>query len=168
MNLSARSMLKMAAALATVTIGACTSYAPSKHFIGLSHSDTITALGKPNPMPPDVESAKRLDFPRGPFGKHTYSVYFDDQGKVSGYQQLLTEENFAKIVPGMAESEVVDVIGVSKDRFMLARDRGYVWNYRYFSPLCRWLQIEFTLEGKVRSTGYSKPPECRVGGRAFR
>lgn len=150
------------AAMALLMTG-CMTYAPSNAFIGLSRSETISRLGQPNPMPPDLESARRLDFPRGPFGKHTYSVYFDERGKVSGFRQLLSEENFAKVVPGMDAGEVVSLIGISKDKFMLARNRGYVWNYRYETPLCFWFQIEFTLEDKVRSTGYSKPPECRLG-----
>ncbi len=153
------------AAIATMALlmAGCMTYAPSKSFIGLTRAEAISRLGNPNPMPSDLDTAQRLDFPRGPFGKHTYSVYFDERGKVANFRQLLSEENFAKIVRGMDASDVVTLIGVSKDRFMLARDRGYVWNYRYETPLCFWFQIEFTLEDKVRSTGYSKPPECRLG-----
>ncbi len=160
--------IKVVALTVMLAIGGCTSYAPSGNFIGLSRTETITALGNPNPMPGELDSAKRLDFPRGPYGKHTYSVYFDERGKVSGYRQLLTDENFEKIVPGLDVSEVVDLIGVSKDTFMLGRDRGFVWNYRYETPLCRWFQIEFTMENKVRSAGFSKPPECRIGSWAIR
>ncbi len=159
---------RMAFVSAVLALGGCAGYAPSQEFIGLSRGETISALGQPNPMPADVNAAKRLDFPRGPFGKHTYAVYFDDTGKAIRYQQLLTDENFAKIVPGMDESEVVGVIGVSKDSFKLGRERGYVWNYRYVTPLCRWFQIEFSAERKVRSAGYAIPPECRIGTRAIR
>lgn len=146
-------------------IGGCAGYGPSKEFIGLTRSETITRLGAPNPMPADLDSAPRLDFPRGPAGKHTYAVYFDSQGIVTGYRQLLTTENFAKIVPDLDESEVVDLIGVAKNTFGLGRGRGYVWNYRYVTPLCHWFQVEFTAEKKVRSAGYSLPPECRAARR---
>ncbi len=150
---------------AALTIGGCAGYGPSKEFIGLTRSETIARLGAPNPMPADLDRAARLDFPRGPSGKHTYAVYFDAQGSVTGYRQLLTDENFAKIVPGLDESEVVDLIGVSKNTFGLGRGRGYVWSYRYVTPLCHWFQVEFTAEKKVRSAGYSLPPECRAGKR---
>ncbi len=149
-------------------IGGCAGYGPSKDFIGLTRSETIARLGPPNPLPADLGSAQRLDFPRGPYGKHTYAVYFDAHGIATGYQQLLTDENFAHIVPGLDESEVVDLIGVSNSRFGLARDRGYVWSYRYVTPLCQWFQVEFTAEKKVRSAGYSLPPECRVNTRGLR
>ncbi len=161
-------VFKAAISVMTLALSGCAGYAPSNDFIGLTKTETLALLGRPNPMPTSVDAAKRLDFPRGPFGKHTYAVYFDDQGKVRGYQQLLTDENFSKITTGMDESEVVDRIGVSKDRFTLGRERGYVWNYRYVTPLCRWFQVEFTSENKVRSSGYAIPPECRVGSRGIR
>ncbi len=151
-----------------LSIGGCAGYAPSNDFIGLSRNEALALLGQPTPVPDNIATAKRLDFPRGPFGKHTYSLYFDDKGVVTGFKQLLNDENFAKIVPGMDESAVVDLIGVSKDRVDLARERGYVWNYRYETPLCRWFQVEFNPENKVRSAGYSIPQECRVGTRAIR
>lgn len=149
----------------TLMICGCKGYGPTKEFIGLTRGETIARLGAPNPVPTELESARRLDFPRGPAGKHTYAVYFDDQGIVTEYRQLLTDENFAKIVPGLDEAEVVNLIGVSQIRFGLARNRGYVWNYRYVTPLCQWFQIEFTAEKKVRSAGYGLPPECRAARR---
>lgn len=148
--------------LAAVTLAGCaTSYAPTASFVGQTREEVIARLGTPDPAPTDLSTASRLDFPRGPYGKHTYAVYFDSTGRATGFQQLLKEENFAKIKAGMSNAEVVDLIGVSRDRFGLARNRGYVWNYRYITPFCQWFQIEFTQENTVRSTGYGMPPECR-------
>ncbi len=160
--------LRIMGVTAALLVCGCTAYAPNHSYIGLSREETIRALGNPKPMPPQLDTATRLDFPRGPFGKHTYAVDFDDRGRVSGFRQLLTEEAFEKVVPGMSQTEVVALIGISRDTFLLGRDRGYVWSYRYDTPLCRWFQIEFTLGGTVRSAGYSKPPECRIGVSGFR
>lgn len=161
--LSARAFRRPSALLfVTLTLAGCAaSYAPSNQLLGATRSEVIAQLGSPDPAPRDMASAPRLDFPRGPYGKHTYSVYFDQTGKVSGFRQLLTEENFAKVLPGMTTEQVVDVIGVSRDTFGLARNRGYVWNYRYITPFCQWFQVEFTIDNTVRSTGYGMPPECR-------
>lgn len=147
--------------LVGLLVGACRTYAPSDRFIGMSREEVITAMGTPYPLPTELDQAPRLDFPRGPSGKHTYRVQFDAEGKATSYQQLLKEENFGQIKPGLDVNEVIELIGMSRDSFGLARQRGYVWNYRYFTPLCRWFQIEFTAENKVRSSGYSLPPECR-------
>ncbi len=156
------------AVLSPVLLGACaTSYAPSADIIGLCPEQVIARLGPPFPPPADLDGVRRLDFPRGPFGKHTYIVQFDANGRAERFTQVLDEKNFARIKPDMSTEEVREVIGVSRDTFVLGRDRGFVWNYRYITPLCQWFQIEFTKEGKVRSSGYGLPPECRRPKLAF-
>jgi len=147
--------------LMSLLFSACVTYSPSERFIGMSREQVIAAMGRPYPVPDELDQAQRLDFPRGPSGKHTYRVQFDTEGKATSYQQLLNEENFRLIKPGMDVDEVIDLIGMSRDSFGLARNRVYVWNYRYFTPICRWFQIEFTAEHKVRSSGYGLPIECR-------
>ncbi len=144
-----------------LVLSGCVTYAPSERFIGMPREQVIAELGSPRPAPTSLDSARRLDFPRGPRGKHTYAIEFDDTGKVSSYRQLLTEKNFGTIVSGMDVRAVIDQIGVSTDTFVLGRGRGYVWNYRYENALCRWFQIEFSADDKVRSAGYGMPPECR-------
>jgi len=146
--------------LLSALLTACVSYAPDAGIVGLSRDEVIARLGAPDP---DAVAQGRLDFLRGPMGKHTYFVYFDAQGKAVRFEQVLTEERFARIVPDMSVEEVAQLIGRSRSTFGLARNRGFVWSYRYENPLCQWFQVEFTIEGKVRSAGYSKPPECRVG-----
>ena len=79
------------------------------------------------------------------------------------FEQVLTEERFARVVPDMSVKDVAQLIGRSRSTSGLARNRGFVWSYRYENPFCQWFQVEFTNEGKVRSAGYGKPPECRVG-----
>ncbi len=143
-------------------VGGCAaSYAPSADVIGLSPEQVVARLGPPFPPPVSMEGVRRLDFPRGPYGKHTYIVHFNAEGRADRFAQVLDERNFARITPEMTTEEVREVIGVSRDTFLLGRDRGFVWNYRYITPLCQWFQIEFTKDGKVRSSGYGLPPECR-------
>ncbi len=144
----------------------CASYAPNSSIMGLSREQVIARLGSPDPDIPG-QNPGRLDFPRGPMGKHTYFVYFNDQGKVIRFEQVLTEERFSQIVPGLSTEDVIQRIGISRSTFGLARNRGFVWSYRYENPFCQWFQVEFTIEGTVRSAGFSKAPECRVGRLRF-
>lgn len=160
-----RQVLRMPLACIAGTLfisGCATSYSPSPEIIGATADEVIARLGQPIPRPESLTNVRRLDFPRGPYGRHTYVVYFNEQGRAERFAQVLDEKNFARIKPDMSQGEVEEIIGVSRDTFLLGRDRGYVWNYRYITPLCQWFQIEFTLEGKVRSTGYGQPPECRM------
>lgn len=144
-----------------LSLHACASYAPDQSMIGRSRDDIISRLGSPDPEASAPAEEDRLDFPRGPMGKETYFVYFDKNGNAVRFLQALTEDRFALIHEGMSSEEVVRLIGRSRNTFGLARERGFVWSYRYQSPFCQWFQIEFSKEGVVRSTGFGKPPECR-------
>jgi len=139
----------------------CAGYSPDDRMLGSSREQVIQVLGLPA-AEKDAPDGKVLMFPRGPYGKHTYFVYFNADDSMTRWTQVLHEKNFALIKPDMSRDQVVSLIGEAKDRFGLARDRGYVWNYRYVNPHCVWFQIEFTRDDTVRSTGYGRPPECRV------
>jgi hypothetical protein len=161
------SLLACWAFLASLTAG-CVTYGPSQRMMGFSRDQVIAELGPPRPYPERLDTARRLDFPRGPAGRHTFSVDFDDAGRATGFRQLLTEKNFRYITPGMSVKEVIDRIGIATDSFGLARNRGYVWNYRYETAMCQWFQIEFAADDTVRSAGYGIPPECRRPSAAVR
>lgn len=139
---------------------ACTTYSPSSSMVGLSSTEVVKMMGVPD-REIQISDGKRLQFPRGPMGKHTYFVNFDAQDKLISWQQVLTEEKFKLIQQGMSEEEVMNLIGSSKERFGLALNRGYVWSYRYQNQLCQWFQIEFSADKTVRSTGYGTSPECK-------
>jgi hypothetical protein len=146
---------------ATLLLSACAGYAPNNGMLGNSREQVIQVMGQPSTELTTPEG-RVMQYPRGPFGKHTYFVYLNSDDEVMRWTQVLDEKNFARIEPGMRVDEVVATIGASRDTFGLARGRGYVWNYRYVTPHCFWFQIEFASDDTVRSTGYSQPPECRV------
>jgi hypothetical protein len=148
---------------ATLLLCGCAGYGPDNRMLGNTREQVVQALGTPTTelTTPD---GRVMMYPRGPFAKHTYFVYLNRDGNMERWTQVLDEKNFAQIKPNMHRDEVVALIGVSKATFGIARNRGYVWNYRYVTPLCFWFQIEFTREDTVRSTGYSQPPECRIRG----
>jgi len=129
--------------------------------IGSSKDDVVSILGKPSTELPTPDG-QLLIYSKGPFGKETFFIYLNHEGIVQRWSQVLDEKNFERIVPCMTRNQVIEIIGESKDRFGLARGRGYVWNYRYVNPFCFWFQIEFAADDTVRSAGYSKSPECRV------
>jgi hypothetical protein len=146
---------------ATLLLGACAGYAPDNRILGNSREQVIQFMGSPSTELTTPEGTVMM-YPRGPFGKHTFFVYLNPDNKVERWTQVLEEKNFARIKPGMHRDEVIATIGKSKAVFGLARNRGYVWTYRYITPNCFWFQIEFTSDDTVRSTSYAHPPECMV------
>jgi len=142
-------------------LSACASYGPTNKLVGLSKDHIVAVLGKPSTELQSFDG-QLLIYSKGPYGKETFFVYLNRDGVMQRWTQVLNEKNFERIVPDMTRDQVIEIIGDSKDRFGLARGRGYVWNYRYVNPFCFWFQIEFAADDTVRSTGYSQPPECRV------
>jgi len=141
-------------------LAACSGYAPPDAVIGMSRDELLLRMGKPDTEFVSKEGT-RLEFPRGPAGKHTWFVYLDASGRVSRSEQVLTEKNFNLINPDMTQAQVRQLLGRPSEVQGLARERGVVWNYRYENNSCLWFQVELSLEQQVRSAGYGEPPECQ-------
>lgn len=134
-------------------------YAPDTSTVGQPRAEVLQRLGAPTLEQP-LPTGQRLVYARGPMGHHTYFVDLDAQGRVSGWQQVLTEANFQKVLPDMPAAQVLALIGPPSESKGLARQRGYFHSYRYENPQCLWFQVEYTAQNTVRSAGYGTPPEC--------
>lgn len=140
-------------------LSACGSYDPPASLAGIQREALLARMGPPELERPS-DTGTRLEFPRGPYGKHTWFVYLDAQGRAIRAEQVLTEQNFNRVHPGMTQDELRRLLGRPGEVRGLARARGEVWSYRYENSFCLWFQVELSLQREVRSTGYSPAPEC--------
>lgn len=138
---------------AALLVSGCASYSPRSDLVGQSRAALVAQMGEPE-REVEWQGVKKLHYPRGPGGSHTYFVYLDRSDRIINWEQVLTEERFNTIRPGMSREQVIDILGITKITNGLARDRGYVWHYRYATPHCQSFVIEFTAEDVVRSAGY--------------
>jgi len=141
-------------------VSACSAFMQKERLIGKTRQDVIAVMGTPD-IERTVDRQRRLEFIEGPSGHETHFFILDRSGIVTHWEQVLTEENFQRILPSMRQADVELLMGPSRNHQTLARNRGVVWSYRYATPLCRWFQVEFDIEGVVRSAGYGFPPECQ-------
>ncbi|HAB48351.1 MAG: hypothetical protein EBV16_00210 [Betaproteobacteria bacterium] len=141
-------------------------YAPTQAMMALSPKQLSALLGQPAATL-KTDSGTRLIFTRGPFGRHSYAVDFNQNEEAIGFEQLLVEARFAKILPGMGPEAVIAMIGPSTIQQGLARQWGSVWSYRFETSQCIWFQIEWDAQMTVRSAGYGIPPECQRRGGFF-
>jgi hypothetical protein len=148
-----RVSIKLVVLLACIAVCSCAGYAPSKTSISQDRDTLIASMGKPERIRA-VDGFDVLHYPRGPAGSHTYFVYLDDNGRVARWEQVLTEERFDTIRPGITNEQVIGILGITKIIHGLARNRGYVWHYRYETPHCKSFVIEFKPDDTVRSAGY--------------
>lgn len=143
----------------SASLTGCAGYGPDKGLIASDREAVVQKMGLPT-TEYRQEAASRLVYARGPYGRHTYFIDLGPDGKVLRWEQVLTEENFARVAAGMGKKQVEALIGPSFIRTTLGRQRGEVWAYRYETPFCIWFLIEFTAENTVRSAGHGIPPEC--------
>jgi hypothetical protein len=146
-------LIKPFLALVLPLIAGCAAYSPSKSIIGQDRATLVASMGQPE-REYVVDDLSVLHYPRGPAGSHTYFIYLDRKDLVIKSEQVLTEDRFDNIQSGMTKDQVIRILGISRITNGLARNRGYVWHYRYETPQCKSFVIEFTREDVVRSAGY--------------
>lgn len=152
-----RSMLL--AALAGLA-GGCAFFNPASLPAGTPVGEVTKSLGTPTGEYPTPAGGKRLEFARGPYGKHTWMLDFDASGALARSSQVLTEANFNTIRSGMSRDEVLFAIGRPSETSQLALQRQTVWSYRYDGPFCQWFQLGVDARGRVTDSGYYPDPLC--------
>lgn len=148
-------------ALAVAALSGCSAYAPSGLPPGATAAEVVSAMGPPTGT---GQAPQRLEFARGPYGKHTYMVDFDAYGRLRSWEQVLTERNFFQVLPGQTQDEVIRRLGRPSTTFPIGRQHIIVWNYRYETPFCQWFQVSIgtaadTL-GRVTDVGFGPDPLC--------
>ncbi len=134
-------------------VAGCAGYSPGRSVTGQDRTALLASMGQPE-REYALDELSVLHYPRGPAGSHTYFIYLDRRDIVVKWEQVLTENRFDTIQPGMTKDQVISIVGVTRITNGLARNRGYVWHYRYETPQCKSFVIEFTPEDIVRSAGY--------------
>jgi hypothetical protein len=154
--------LAAAAFIPALLVAGCASFAPSSVPVGASMAEVESKTGKP----PSVVKAPGGDvvwqFPTGPAGQTTYMVEFGPDQRVRSVYQALTEERFAKIVPGQTTREDIRLLlGPPGETTRFSRMNEEVWSYRYQAGWStnRIFNVHFdSTTGRVRSTGDQEDP----------
>ena len=159
-----RSRVAVAAALALplALAGGCAGYSPDGIPAGSSSTEVIARMGPPKARFVTPSGGERLEFWRGPFGKHTFMVDFDAQNRMLGWEQVLTEANFYALRHGMTKDEVLYRIGHPSEFQFLTWPQQHLWSYRYVSPFCVWFQVSLDTQDQVVSLGNNNDPICTV------
>jgi outer membrane protein assembly factor BamE (lipoprotein component of BamABCDE complex) len=148
------------AVLAAAALSACSSYGPGSLSKDASVESTLQAMGPPTADITLPNGERRLEYARGPYGKHTYMLDFDAQGRLLRWDQVLTESRFNAIQAGMTANDVLAQIGHASETYYIGWQKQNVWAYRYESPFCVWFQVGLDQQGKVVDTAYGPDPIC--------
>ncbi|MBQ1766926.1 MAG: hypothetical protein IIZ92_29035 [Aquincola sp.] len=153
---------------ALVLAAACaTGYAPSALKPGDSIEAAVQQMGQPTGEFPQPGGGRRLEYARGPYGKHTYMLDFDAQGRLIGSQQVLTETRFATVQAGMTVDQLRQTLGRPARIWGVRYHDQTVWSYRYDTPFCQLFHVGITPAGVVEDTSFGPDPACDVDDRRF-
>ena len=158
---SARSPVARASSALSLALllAGCAGYGPGDLRPGTSEADVRARLGEPTGRYPLPDGGSKIEYARGPMGKHTYMIVLDAGGRVQGWQQVLTEANFDSIAIAAPQADVRNLLGRPSEARVGWRGVGVVWSYRYESLFCRWFQI-WLVDGRVREASYADDPSC--------
>lgn len=149
-----------------LVLSGCASYGPPRVAPGAPVADVVAVMGEPTGRhadPTGQAATTRWEFARGPFGRHTYMVDVDAQGRVVGWRQVLDEKTFATIMPGMTTRDVLYQLGRPSNVRRIERQRMDVWAYRYETYFCQWFQVSLGDDGRVIDGTYGVDPICDKG-----
>jgi hypothetical protein len=149
------------AAVALASAGCVNMNNPTRLVPGASADEIRQWLGEPSGRYPLAGGAQRLEYARGPFGKQTWMLDVDAEGRLTSATQVLIETQVNAIRAGATADEVLRTIGrPSNVGYVGWHKTQTVWSYRYASPFCQWFQVGLSEAGVVEDTGYGPDPIC--------
>lgn len=147
----------LAIALALL-LAACAGYSGSGLIAGKAGGDdVIRVMGEPRMQWSEPDGTRRLAYPRGPMGVHSYMVLIGADGKLQRIENVMDPRVFRRIEAGMDKDQVLRVLGPAEPSWTVyfkARDE-LVWEWRYCDEWNKLARFDVLFDGTrevVRST----------------
>ena len=124
-----------AAVVAALALVACDQQRISELEEGLStEAEVRERFGVPDYIWDEGGGARTLEYNRQPAGERNYMITIGPDGKMSALRQVLTPQNFDKVLPGMSMEQVRKLLGkpMKITPYALKRETHYDW--RYLNP----------------------------------
>lgn len=153
---------------AAAALGGCDYAAQKELKPGVSTVDDVRRLmGKPEMIWEEDDGRQVLEFVRGPAGTETYMVDIDAEGRYLGMKNVLVQETFDRVRPGMDRDEVRRMLGKPGEKERYALKQEEVWSWRFAGDYNRpdMFNVHFGLDGRVRTTSITAARDGPEPGR---
>ena len=109
----------------------------------------------PFPGPAAEPGARTLEYNRQPAGNVNYMITIGPDGKMTALRQVLTPQNFAKVLPGMSMEQVRKMLGkpMKVTTYALKRETHYDWRYLNAPSTPMIFTVVFNADLRVTGTG---------------
>lgn len=97
-----------------------------------SEADVRARFGEPEKIWEAPDGGRILEYNRQPEGAKNYMITIGADGKMSALRQVLTPQNFARVVPGMMMEDVRRMLGkpMRITNFALKNQTHYDWRFQ--------------------------------------
>jgi hypothetical protein len=149
-------MLREAALLgaAIVLLAACDPQKIAKLEEGVAtEADVRREFGEPAAVFNEPDGARTFEYPRQPEGQTNYFITIGSDGRMSALRQVLKDDSFARVRPGLDKAEVRRLLGRPAKSQTFALKQEEVWDWRYLAgQQPRIFSVIFDLNGRVLSS----------------
>jgi hypothetical protein len=96
-----------------------------------TEADVRERFGAPEAVWEGEEGAQIYEYNRQPAGHVNYMITIGPDGRMAALRQVLTERNFARVLPGMAMEDVRRMLGkpMKITTYALKRETHHDWRY---------------------------------------
>ena len=147
--------------LAGAGLAGCAAVAPAP---GTPQAEVLRLWGAPTSRYTLPAEGLRLEYATGPYGRTTWMVDLDAQGRVTQARQVLHEAEFLAVqtraASGMDREALLRWIGRPGERRHGGWPGGEVWAWRYPTNDCLWFQVSISDAGRVRDGAFGLDPIC--------
>src|SRR5258706_4051670 len=127
------------------------------NFSAISPGDSAlqlaSAVGKPATVWSNPDGSEVWEYPEGPTGVQTFMVDIGQDQAVHAVHQVLSEEYFSRVNPGMSREEVRRLLGRPKEIWYFPDRDEESWTWRYLDVRYKFFHALFDRpSGQVRYT----------------
>jgi len=124
-------MIRAAAIAFLLAAAGCASYDGRNLQAGIPEADVKATMGAPAMEVPAEGGGKRLVYPKGPLGTQTFMADVGPDGRLTAVRNVLTDDVFDRMQPGITEKDVLRMIGPPNQTMEFPRSNTHAWEYRY-------------------------------------
>jgi outer membrane protein assembly factor BamE (lipoprotein component of BamABCDE complex) len=136
---------------ALVCLWGCAVISPVKN--GMDEMQVQARMGKPDTVRKNSDGSETWEYPLGPAGRQTYMVTVGSDHAVKDVRQVLSDEYFAQVRPGMSRDQVRRLLGKPGDVSVFTARDEEVWSWRYQQQNPMFFNVMFDRSaGTVRTT----------------
>jgi outer membrane protein assembly factor BamE (lipoprotein component of BamABCDE complex) len=130
-----------------------------------TEADVRRVFGEPAAIHNDAGGVRDFEYPRQPEGQTTYFIGIGSDGIMSSLRQVLKDETFAKVTPGLDKVQVRRLLGRPAKTQTYALKQQEVWDWHYLNGQeWRVFSTTFDTNGRVLSTATSLDPRAHEAG----